>query len=243
MITIVPAIDILEGKCVRLTKGDFSSSKAYGDPFDMARQYEDLGIKRLHLVDLDGAREQRVINYPIVEKVAGKTSLIIDAGGGIRTNEDIRILFESGVHMITGGSVAVREKDLFLEWLDQYGPDRILLGADFREGRISIAGWNEDTTLDLMEFITEYHSLGVRKVICTDIDRDGMLEGPATDTYREIRKLHSSLFIVASGGISGMDDIIALQEAGLDEVIVGKAIYENRISLKELESFIINQQR
>jgi phosphoribosylformimino-5-aminoimidazole carboxamide ribotide isomerase len=145
--------------------------------------------------------------------------------------------------MITGGSVAVREKDLFLEWLDHYGPDRILLGADFREGRISIAGWNEDTTLDLMEFIAEYHMLGVRKVICTDIDRDGMLEGPAIDTYRKIRKLHSSLFIVASGGISGMDDIFALQEAGLDEVIVGKAIYEKRISLKELESFIINQQR
>ncbi|MGW8315751.1 MAG: 1-(5-phosphoribosyl)-5-[(5-phosphoribosylamino)methylideneamino]imidazole-4-carboxamide isomerase [Bacteroidales bacterium] len=243
MITPVPAIDILGGKCVRLSRGDFSSSKIYGDPLEMAMQFEDHGITRLHMVDLDGAREQHVINHRVVEKVAGRTGLRIDAGGGIRTDEDVRILFESGVHMITGGSMAVRDQELFLGWLELYGPDRILLGADFREGHIAIAGWNEKTTIDLMEFIATYHALGIRKVICTDIDRDGMLEGPAVSTYTEIRRLHPSLFIVASGGISGMDDIMALQEAGLNEVIVGKAIYEKRISLKELESFIINQQR
>jgi phosphoribosylformimino-5-aminoimidazole carboxamide ribotide isomerase len=238
MITIVPAIDILGGKCVRLSRGDFSSSKTYGDPLEMARAFEDHGVTRLHMVDLDGAREQRVINYRVVEQVAGRTDLVIDAGGGIRSDEDVRILFESGVRMITGGSVAVRQQELFLGWLEQYGSERILLGADFREGRIAIAGWHEHTSLDLMEFIEDYYALGIRKVVCTDIDRDGMLEGPSTNTYRKIRDHHSSLFIVASGGISSMEDIEALQEAGLDEVIVGKAIYEKKISLKALESFI-----
>lgn len=241
MITIVPAIDIMEGKCVRLSRGDFSTSKTYGDPLDMARQFEDHGMTRLHMVDLDGAREQRVINYRVMEQVAGKTGLVIDAGGGIRTDEDVRILFSSGVRMITGGSIAVRRQELFLEWLEQYGPDRILLGADFREGTIAIAGWDERTDLDLMEFIDHYFSLGIRKVVCTDIDRDGMLEGPAVGTYKEIRMRQPSMFIVASGGISQMDDIAALQEAGLDEVIVGKAIYEQRIRLKELELFITSQ--
>lgn len=241
MITIVPAIDIMEGKCVRLSRGDFSTRKTYGDPLDMARQFEDHGMTRLHMVDLDGAREQRVVNYRVVEKVASKTGLLIDAGGGIRTDEDVRILFSSGVRMITVGSIAVRQQELFLEWLELYGPDRILLGADFREGTIAIAGWDEKTNLDLMEFIDRYFSLGVRKVICTDIDRDGMLEGPAVETYREMRMRQPSLFIVASGGISGMDDLGALHEAGLNEVIVGKAIYEKRISLKELEIFITSQ--
>jgi len=240
MMTIVPAIDIMEGKCVRLSRGDFSSSKPYGDPLDMAMQFEDHGMTRLHMVDLDGAREQRVVNYRIIEQVALKTGLVIDAGGGIRTSEDVRILFDSGVSMITGGSIAVREKELFLEWLSEYGSDRIFLGADFRDGRIAIAGWNEETGIDLMEFIAGFIPLGVRKVICTDIDRDGMLEGPAVSTYSEIRKHHPGLFIVASGGISGMEDIEHLRETGLDEVIVGKAIYEKRISLKDLESFIMN---
>ena len=241
MITIVPAIDILEGKCVRLTRGDYASSVVYGDPLDMALRFEDHGMTRLHMVDLDGAREQRVVNYRVVEKVAGKTGLIVDAGGGIRSHEDVRILFESGVRMITGGSMAVRHREVFLEWLEQYGPDRIILGADFREDRIAIAGWSEETDAGLMEFIGTYEALGIRKVICTDIDRDGMLEGPATERYREIRGKHPSLFIVASGGISRMEDIVALEEEAIDEVIVGKAIYEERIGLRELESFILKR--
>lgn len=242
MIEIIPAIDIIDGKCVRLTKGDFKQAKVYGDPLDKALQFEDHGMTRLHLVDLDGAREQRVVNYRIVEKIASRTALEIDAGGGIRTDEDIHILFESGARMVTGGSIAVREQALFLNWLSVFGPDRIILGADFREGKIAVAGWHEETSIELMKFIDEYSGLGIRKVICTDIERDGMLEGPSTETYRKIKEEAGDLYLIASGGISSLRDIEELDRGGADGVILGKAIYEERISMQDLESFIIKNR-
>lgn len=240
MIQLIPAIDIIEGKCVRLTQGDYGQLKEYGDPLEMAKMFEDHGIGRLHLVDLDGAREQRVVNYRILEQIAMHTGLVIDAGGGIRSDEDLHIVFESGARMLTGGSIAVKNRDLFLGWLKKYGAEKIILGADFRDGQVAVSGWHEDTKLALTEFIASYRSEGVEKVICTDIDRDGMLEGPSLDTYTALKEEDSELYLVASGGISRMEDIEELDEAGIDGVIIGKAIYEGKISLKTLENYIIN---
>lgn len=239
MIQIIPAIDLIEGKCVRLTQGDFDQRSEYGDPLEMALQFEDHGIKRLHLVDLDGAREQRVVNHRVVEQIASRTRLVIDAGGGLRSDEDLRIIFESGAHMVTGGSIAVNDPELFMGWMERYGPGRIILGADFKEGRIAVSGWAEKTSLDLLEFIGEYLRRGVEKAICTDIERDGMLEGPSLEIYKRIRKEHGSLHLIASGGISGMKDIEMLDESAIHGVIVGKAIYEKRISLKTIENYIL----
>ena len=239
MIQIIPAIDIIEGKCVRLTQGDFQRKKEYGDPLEMAKQFEDHGIDRLHLVDLDGTREKRVINHRVLEQIASRTSLVIDAGGGLRTDEDVHVVFESGAHMVTGGSIAVKDRPTFMGWLKQYGPERIILGADFKAGKISVSGWHEETSLDLMEFIADYSEHGIKKAICTDIEKDGMLEGPSMDTYTRIKQEQQSLFLMASGGISNMKDIELLEEAGIDGVIVGKAIYENKISLKTVESYIL----
>lgn len=239
MIQIIPAIDIIEGKCVRLTQGDYQRKKEYGDPLEMAKQLEDHGIARLHLVDLDGAREERVVNYRILEKIATQTGLVIDAGGGLRSQEDVRIIFESGAHMITGGSIAVKDRGLFIDWLKQYGPEKIILGADYKSGKIAVSGWHEETSLDLMEFISGYIEEGIEKAICTDIQKDGMLEGPSMEMYIRIKKGQPSLFLIASGGISSMKDIELLNEKGLDAVIVGKAIYEGKISLKTLETYII----
>ena len=240
MIEIVPAIDIIEGKCVRLTKGDYAKKKEYGDPLEMAQLFEDHGIRRLHLVDLDGAREKRVVNHRILEQIATRTSLVIDAGGGLRSNEDLHIVFESGASMITGGSIAVKDRKLFLGWLDQFGPDKIILGADFRDREVAVSGWDEYTALDLMDFISEYRNQGIEKVICTDIDKDGMLEGPSMEIYKELKAEDNQLFLIASGGISNMEDIEHLDEAGIDGVIVGKAIYEGKIPLKTLETYILN---
>ena len=239
MIQIIPAIDIIEGKCVRLTQGDFQRKKEYGDPLEMAKQFEDHGIDRLHLVDLDGTREKRVINHRVLEQIASRTSLVIDAGGGLITDEDVHVVFESGAHMVTGGSIAVKDRPTFMGWLKQYGPERIILGADFKAGKISVSGWHEKTSLDLMEFIADYSEHGIKKAICTDIEKDGMLEGPSMDTYTRIKQEQQSLFLMASGGISNMKDIELLEEAGIDGVIVGKAIYENKISLKTVESYIL----
>lgn len=239
MIQIIPAIDIIEGKCVRLTQGDYRRKKEYGDPLEMAKQFEDHGIARLHLVDLDGAREKRVVNYRILERIATKTELVIDAGGGLRSQEDLRIIFESGAHMITGGSIAVKDRGVFIDWLTQYGPEKIILGADFKSGKIAVSGWHEETSLDLMEFISGYCEEGIEKAICTDIQKDGMLEGPSMEMYIMIKQGQPSLFLIASGGISSMKDIELLDENGIDGVIVGKAIYENKISLKTLETYII----
>jgi phosphoribosylformimino-5-aminoimidazole carboxamide ribotide isomerase len=242
MIEIVPAIDIIGGRCVRLTRGDYGRKTEYGDPFEMAQMFEDHGIGRLHLVDLDGAREKRVVNYRILEKIASRTSLVIDAGGGVRSDEDLRIVFESGASMVTGGSIAVKERELFIRWLKEFGAERIILGADFRAGKVSVSGWNEATTLDLEEFIAGYRGEGIEKVICTDIEKDGMLEGPSLETYKKLKSEDDQLFLLASGGISNMEDIELLDEAGIDGVILGKAIYEGKIDLKTLESFILNNR-
>jgi phosphoribosylformimino-5-aminoimidazole carboxamide ribotide isomerase len=240
MIDIIPAIDIIEGKCVRLTQGDYAQKKEYGDPFEMAQLFEDHGITRLHLVDLDGAREGRIVNYRILEQIASGTSLVIDAGGGLRSDEDLRIVFESGASMVTGGSIAVKERDLFLGWLKLYGAGRIVLGADFRDGKVAVSGWHEATPLDLMDFVADYRSEGIEQVICTDIDKDGMLEGPSMERYQALKAADEELFLIASGGISKMADVLSLDEAGIDGVIIGKAIYEGKIALKTLETYIIN---
>jgi phosphoribosylformimino-5-aminoimidazole carboxamide ribotide isomerase len=239
MIELIPAIDLIEGKCVRLTQGDYAQKKEYGDPLEMAKLFEAHGIRRLHLVDLDGAREKKVVNHRVLEKIASKTSLLIDAGGGLRSDEDLRIVFESGASMITGGSIAVKDRELFLGWLKQYGEDRIILGADFRDGQVAISGWHEATALDLKEFIADYRTEGIEKVICTDIDKDGMLEGPSLQTYRELKAEDGQLHLVASGGISRMEDIELLDDEGIDGVIIGKAIYEGKIALKTLENYIL----
>lgn len=239
MIQIIPAIDIIEGKCVRLTQGDFQRKTEYGDPLEIAKQFEDHGIRRLHLVDLDGAIKKRVVNYRVLEQIASETELVIDVGGGLRTDEDVRKVFESGAHMVTGGSVAVKDRQTFLGWLKRYGAEKIILGADYRSGRIAVSGWHEETTLELMEFLAGYRLEGLEKAICTDIDKDGMLEGPSLDVYSGIKAEHQGLFLIASGGISEMKDIENLDEAGIDGVIVGKAIYENRISLNRLASYIL----
>ncbi len=239
MIEIIPAIDVINGKCVRLSQGDYTQKKEYGDPLDMAMKFEDHGIKRLHLVDLDGAREQRVVNYRLLEKIASQTSLVIDAGGGLRSDDDLRIVFESGAHMITGGSVAVKDRELFMGWLLKYGPEKIILGADYRDGKIAVSGWEEETELDLMAFLAGYVDDGIKKAICTDIALDGMLEGPSLKTYKEIKGEQETLELIASGGIGALKQIEELDEAGIDGVIVGKAIYENRIPLKVLENYII----
>jgi phosphoribosylformimino-5-aminoimidazole carboxamide ribotide isomerase len=240
MIEIIPAIDIIEGRCVRLTQGDYTQKKEYGDPLEMALQFEDHGILRLHLVDLDGAREQRVVNFRILEQIASRTSLVIDTGGGLRTDEDLRIVFESGASMVTGGSIAVKDRAMFLGWLKQYSAERIILGADFRDGKVAVSGWHEATALNLKEFIADYRNEGIEKVICTDIDKDGMLEGPSLETYKELKADDADLHLVASGGISKMEDIELLDEAGIDGVIIGKAIYEGKIPLLTLESYILN---
>lgn len=240
MIELIPAIDIIEGKCVRLSKGDYSRKKEYGDPLEMAKQFESHGLTRLHLVDLDGAREQRVVNHRILEQIASKTSLVIDAGGGIRSEKDLHVVFESGARMVTGGSIAVKDRELFLGWLNKYGAERIILGADFREGKVAVSGWHEDTALDLKEFINAYRARGIEKVICTDIDKDGMLEGPSMETYSELKAEDRELYLIASGGISRMEDIEHLDEAGIDGVIFGKAIYEGNIPLQALERYLLN---
>lgn len=240
MIEIIPAIDIIEGKCVRLRQGDYAQKKEYGDPLDMAIKFEDHGIKRLHLVDLDGAREKHVVNHQALEKIASRTSLVIDVGGGLRSDEDLHIVFESGAHMVSGGSVAVTKRELFMGWLLKYGPDKIILGADFRDGIIAISGWEEDTGLGLMEYLSSYMERGIRKAICTDIALDGMLEGPSFQTYSDIKEKLASLQLIASGGIGDMEQIEKLDEDGIDGVIVGKAIYEDKIPLKKLENYILN---
>jgi len=242
MIELIPAIDIIDGKCVRLTKGDYDRKKEYGDPLEMAKLFEGHGINRLHLVDLDGAREQKVINYRILEKIASRTSLVIDAGGGLRSDEDLRIIFESGASMVTGGSIAVKDRELFLEWLKKYGAERIILGADFRDGKVAVSGWQEETALDLKEFISAYRTEGIEKVICTDVDKDGMLEGPSMEMYKQLKAEDSELFLIASGGISKMEDIEILDEEGMDGVIIGKAIYEGKIPLQTLENYILKHK-
>lgn len=240
MIELIPAIDIIDGKCVRLSQGNYDSKKVYNEnPLEVAKEFEAYGIRRLHVVDLDGAASQHVVNYRTLEQIATQTSLIIDFGGGIKTSGDIEIAFDSGAEMITLGSVAVKHPELFDEWLQTYGNEKIILGADVKDNRIAINGWKEESPQELMPFLNQHINKGVTKVLCTDISRDGMLKGPALDLYRSIMEVHPELHLIASGGISGMEDILKLDEAGIPAVVFGKAIYEGRISLKELSRYII----
>lgn len=231
---IIVALDIIGGKCVRLTRGDFDTKKVYNeDPLEVARQVEDNGLRFLHLVDLDGAKNKKIGNLKILEKIAAGTNLKIDFGGGIRTDEDIRIVFDAGAVQVTAGSIAVSEPDLFMKWLSEYGSDKLILGADYKNRMISAGGWLENSDKDLISFLSDYKNRGVRYTICTDIERDGMLKGPATDLYREIlEKIQINL--IASGGISSLKDIEEMRAAGCEGVIVGKAFYEGKITLKEL---------
>lgn len=239
MIEIIPAIDIIEGKCVRLTKGDYNTQKIYNEnPLEVAKAFEQAGIKRLHMVDLDGAKSQHIINYKVLESVASHTDLTIDFGGGIKSDEDVRIAFENGASMITVGSVAVKQPDLFNEWLNTYSANRIILGADVKDGCISINGWKEESTHRLSDFLTFYTQKGITKVLCTDISKDGMLQGPAIPLYQSIMKQFPSMHLIASGGVSSIDDIDALHNAGIPAVVFGKAIYEGRIKLNQLLKYI-----
>ncbi len=236
MIELIPAIDIIDGKCVRLSQGDYNTKKVYGEcPADMAKRFEDVGIKRLHVVDLDGAKASHIVNYKALESIASKTNLTIDFGGGLKTDDDLRIAFESGASMVTGGSIAVKKPNVFEGWLKKYGGEKIILGADVKERKIAVSGWIENTDVDLFEFLKDYISKGVWKVICTDIAKDGMLKGPSIELYKDILKEHPTLHLIASGGVSSMADIKALDEAGVPAVIFGKAIYEGRIKVEELK--------
>ena len=239
MIEIIPAIDIIDGKCVRLTQGDYNQKTVYNeDPVEVAKMFEDAGIKRLHTVDLDGARSSHVVNTRVIERIATHTNLTIDFGGGIKSDEDLRKAFDAGAQMVTIGSVAVKEPELFASWTETYGGDKIILGADVKNGYISISGWLEEGEQKLMDFICHHTKNGIHNVLCTDISRDGMLQGPAIELYKDIMAHYPTLHLIASGGVSCINDIERLNEAGIPAVVFGKAIYEGRINLKELERFL-----
>ncbi|MDR3141615.1 MAG: 1-(5-phosphoribosyl)-5-[(5-phosphoribosylamino)methylideneamino]imidazole-4-carboxamide isomerase [Tannerellaceae bacterium] len=241
MIDLIPAIDLIDGKCVRLTQGDYNTKKVYNeDPLEVAKMFEDYGLRRLHVVDLDGARKGSIVNYRALERIAGHTSLIIDFGGGLTHESDLEIAFESGAQMVTGGSIAVKDPEMFASWITEYGDQKIILGADARNDKIAISGWEETTGEEIVPFIQAYYNKGITKVISTDISRDGMLEGPAIDLYKTIKEALPCLYVIASGGVSSVADIEKLEEAGIPGVIFGKAVYEGRIQLKELIRFTDN---
>ncbi len=238
-IEIIPAIDLIEGKCVRLSQGDYNQKIIYNEhPLEVAKMFEGAGITRLHLVDLDGAKAKHIVNHKVLEKLSSKTNLIIDFGGGLKSDDDLRIAFESGATMVTGGSIAVKEREVFLNWLETYGSEKIILGADAKDEKIAVNGWQEATELSILDFINGYVEKGIQKVISTDISRDGMLTGPSLDLYQKIMEKFPEMELIASGGIALMDDIYKLAEMGVPGVITGKAIYENRISLQEIENYI-----
>ena len=239
MIELIPAIDLIDGKCVRLSQGKYESKKIYNnDPLEVAKAFEAHGISRLHVVDLDGAASHHIVNYRTLERLANGTGLFIDFGGGIKTDDDLRVAFECGATMVTGGSVAVKDPGTFCRWLCEYGSDRIILGADVNEGYIATGGWKEKTPCQLFPFLEHYvEGKGVTQVICTDIGRDGMLQGPAVELYKKILERYPSLKVIASGGVGSVDDLYALERVGVPAVIVGKALYEGRIMLSDLEQF------
>ena len=238
---LIPAIDIIDGQCVRLTKGDYAQKTVYRNhPWEVAKEFETYGFKRLHVVDLDGAKAKHIVNCDVLQKITTETSLTVDFGGGIKTDEDIEKAFASGAKMVTVGSIAVTNPELFLSWIKKYGADRMILGADVRNGKISINGWKEDSSEDLLPFLRKYVDAGVTNVLCTEISKDGTLQGPAIDLYKRIMQEYPNLHLIASGGVSSIDDIKALEAAGIPAVVFGKAIYEGRINLKELE--IIDQR-
>lgn len=242
---IIPAIDIIDGKCVRLTKGDYDTKKIYNEnPLEVAKAFEDSGIEYVHLVDLDGAKAQHIVNYKVLELLASKTNLKIDFGGGLKSNEDLNVAFNCGARQITGGSIAVNDRQTFEGWLSKYGPQKIILGADSNEGKIAINGWKENSKEEVISFIKAYQKKRIQYVICTDISKDGMLEGPSIELYKTIIEECSnnsnaqSIKLIASGGVSELKDLEALSTIGCEGVIIGKALYENRITLKELERFL-----
>ena len=239
MIELIPAIDIIDGKCVRLSQGDYGTKKVYNEnPVEVAKEFEANGIRRLHVVDLDGAASHHIVNYRTLEQIASRTSLIIDFGGGIKSDEDLILAFDNGAEMVTGGSIAVKNPELFTRWLDRYGSEKIILGADVKDRMIAVNGWKDETAVELFPFLDDYIHKGIEKVICTDISCDGMLQGPSTELYKEILTKYSNLYLMASGGVSSMADIIALDEAGVPGVIFGKALYEGHITMKELYDYM-----
>jgi len=234
MIELIPAIDIIDGKCVRLTKGDYNQKTVYGEPLDMALEFERIGFKRLHVVDLDGAKSKHIVNDAVLKTITTGTTLTVDFGGGIKTDEDLEKTFAAGAKMVTVGSIAVTKPELFMGWLEKYGAERIILGADVRHGKISINGWKEDSDEDLLPFLKKYIDAGVKNVLCTEISKDGTLAGPAIDLYKRVMDAYPELHLIASGGVSNQADIEALDAAGIPAVVFGKAIYEGKINLKEL---------
>lgn len=239
MITIIPAIDIIDGKCVRLTKGEYSTKKVYNEnPLEVAKEFETTGISRLHLVDLDGAKQKKVKNWKVLENIASGTNLKIDFGGGLRTDEDVELAFNSGAIQITAGSIAVSDKETVLNWGSKYGFEKIIIGADIKDRKIAVNAWQETSELSLMSFLKEYHSHGFNYLICTDVSKDGMLKGPAFEIYSEIKNDLPDMFTIASGGVSDIEDVDKLNEQNIDGVIIGKAIYEGKIQLEQLKKFL-----
>lgn len=235
MIELIPAIDLIDGKCVRLTKGDYDRKTVYNDdPVSQALEFQRLGFRRLHIVDLDGAKSKHIVNDDVLKAITQATDLIVDFGGGIKSKDDIEKAFKAGAHMVTIGSVAVTEPDMFMNWLGKYGAEKIILGADVRNGMVSINGWKEDSSEELLPFLEKYISAGVRNVLCTEISKDGTLAGPATDLYRKVMAQYPHLHLIASGGVSCNADIHRLHENGIPAVVFGKAYYEGKIDIKEL---------
>lgn len=235
MIELIPAIDIINGQCVRLTKGDYDLKTVYRDsPLEVVKEFEAIGFRRLHMVDLDGAKSKHIMNSSVLRRVTMETNLMVDFGGGIKTDEDIEKAFNSGASMVTVGSIAVTNPEIFMGWLEKYGANRIILGADVRHGKISINGWKEDSIEDLLPFLKKYIEAGVKNVLCTEISKDGTLSGPAINLYREVMNTYPQLYLIASGGVSSIEDIKALDAAGIPAVVFGKAIYEGKINLNEL---------
>jgi len=240
VIEIIPAIDLIDGKCVRLSQGDYTQKIIYNEnPLEVAKMFADAGIRRLHLVDLDGAMAHHIVNHKLLEKITSSTNLIVDFGGGLKSDDDLRIAFECGAAMVTGGSIAVKNPEVFLSWITKYGSDKIILGADVKDEKIAVGGWLETTELELLPFIKNYINKGIDKIICTDISKDGMLQGVAIDLYKKILAAQPGIYLIASGGVSSIHDIELLEAASVPAVITGKAIYEGRIKLNELSKFII----
>ncbi len=238
---LIPAIDIINGKCVRLSKGDYSTQKVYNEnPLEVAKMFTAHGVKYLHLVDLDGAKASHIVNYKVLEQIASKTNLKIDFGGGLKSEGDLRIAFESGASQITGGSIAVKNPEIFKKWLAKYGPQKIILGADAKNEKVAVGGWLEDSDEDLIPFIKNYVNEGIKYVICTDIAKDGMLQGPSFDLYKKILSQDSDIKLIASGGVSCFEDLPKLAGLGCEGTIIGKAIYEKKISMKQIEGYIVS---
>lgn len=241
MIEIIPAIDLIDGKCVRLSQGDYAQKTVYNEnPLEVAKMFADAGIRRLHLVDLDGAKAHHIVNHKVLERITSGTDLVVDFGGGLKSDDDLRIAFECGASMVTGGSIAVKNPDMFSSWISKFGAEKIILGADVKNEKIAVGGWLETTELELLPFIKEYIRQGINKIICTDISKDGMLQGPALELYKKMLAAQPDIYLIASGGVSSIRDIELLHDAAVPAVITGKAIYEGRITLKELSRFIVN---